>query len=93
MTAGEGVSGMDLSIAGHTEGSSVCLAEECGGGPLTGLADPSTVMAGGEAVGSVDAGVAGRAEVGRVGKAVDSASGSAAGVAGTTPGEDTTAVA
>lgn len=85
MTAGKGVSGVDVSVAGGTEGGGVGFAEKRSGGAFTGLANPDTLVAGGDAVGGVDAGVATGAEVGHVGAAVDSTGSRAARVADTCP--------
>lgn len=58
MAAGEGVRGVDIGIAGGTQGGGVGLAEERGWGPLAGLAHPDTLVTGSQLIGCMDLGVA-----------------------------------
>lgn len=57
VAAGEGVSGVDVVIAGDAESGGVCFACHVSGCLFTDFAECDTVVAGGEFVGGVDVGV------------------------------------
>ena len=88
MTAGQRVSGVDVSVAGGAERSRVRLADESCGSALARLAHPDPVVLRRHPVGGVYAGVAAGAEVSRVGFAVDSACRRPTRVADTSPSAD-----
>jgi hypothetical protein len=81
MAASEGISGVDVAVAGEAESGGISLAGDVSGSLLADLAEGDARVTGGEFVGGVDLGVAGGAEEGGVRAAVEGGGGGFAGVA------------